>query len=282
MNKPLVFRVISDLHWGHSGSMVKEPSCLKPLFEGTEKVIFNGDTIEMKDGPGLSEAALGEKTAALHEVVKQGGAEMFLVTGNHDPFVRGPDLCRELGDRLMITHGDCIFSGLTPWSRDADDLQQFMESILARSEVSGEDPAIRVVAAAREAYRRLFTQLDRHAGARFGTLQLYLRQLWPPFRPISILHYWRKTPQLAAHWIERFAPEADFFFIGHTHRPGCWELPRPGRPPLVLVNTGCFIPYLGRLCIDCDGESIRVRKIPRRQGIFHPGQEIAAWPLTRD
>ena len=278
MKEP-VFRILSDVHWGHSASLVREAAMLDPLFEGADKVIFNGDTVEMKDIPDLRREELLERVEHLTERVRRAGAEPLLITGNHDPFVPGVDLHREADGKILLTHGDCIFTGLTPWSHDADDLHRHLEAILAGEKNRDGDPAVRLAGAAREAYRRLFRQLHRNRSGSFATLRLYCRQMWPPYRPISILHYWWKTPELALRWVESFAPQTDIFIMGHTHRPGIWKHPRTGRPPLLVCNTGSFMPFLGRLCLDWNGSTLRIRGITAKNGRFYPGREKAVYEL---
>ncbi len=40
-------RILSDLHLGHPGSLIGDVEDLRPLLEGMDTVVFNGDTCEL-------------------------------------------------------------------------------------------------------------------------------------------------------------------------------------------------------------------------------------------
>ncbi|MEZ5299776.1 MAG: hypothetical protein R3F11_03775 [Verrucomicrobiales bacterium] len=83
MREPI--RILSDLHLGHPGSLLRVAAMLRPLLDGAASIIFSGDTSRRRDGSpraktNASRCATSSRTS---------GAEATYVTGNHDPDIGG-------------------------------------------------------------------------------------------------------------------------------------------------------------------------------------------------
>ena len=115
MKEPVL--ILSDLHLGHSASRIKSAEQLRPLLEGAGTVVFNGDTFQelSKDFRPRSEVLL----EGLRKLCSELGAEPVFLPGNHDPGWEGQGWLELAEGKVIITHGDAVMWGGSPWSREA-------------------------------------------------------------------------------------------------------------------------------------------------------------------
>ena len=123
--------ILSDLHLGHRASRVRDPAELEPLFKPFRTVIFNGDTAEMRTP---EDRLIGRKLAAdLARVCHHAGCKAIFINGNHDPTISDLNHLDLHGGTLLVTHGDILFLGVAPWSREAKHYlsahRQFLEQL---------------------------------------------------------------------------------------------------------------------------------------------------------
>lgn len=273
MPHPLT-RILSDIHYGDRGSRVRALPALRPLFDGVDRLVLNGDTIDTRASkvPGLSEQLRAETLGFFREAAP---AATFL-TGNHDPDISDLHTLDLAGDRVFVTHGDILFDEIVPWGQDAatvrrrirEQLQQLGES--AAGQLEHRFRVFRQVAA---------TIPQRHQSERNAlkyTAGILADTVWPPTRFLHILRAWRTAPVLAASFTRRYRPKAGFVLIGHIHRPGYWRMPGG----LVVINTGSYCPPLGGWLVDVRDGCVTVRTVERRRGEFHPGGIVAEFPVA--
>ncbi len=267
-----VTRILSDVHYGDRGSRVRALPALRPLFEGVDRLVLNGDTIDTRASkvPGLSEALRAETLQFFRESAP---AATFL-TGNHDPDISEQHTLDLAGDRVFVTHGDILFDEIVPWGQDAATVRRRIREQLQQL---GEKAAAQL-----EHRFRVFRQVaatipQRHQSERNAlkyTAGILADTVWPPTRFLHILRAWRTAPILAASFTQRYRPKAGFVLIGHIHRPGYWRMPGG----LVVINTGSYCPPLGGWIVDVRAEHLTVRTVQRRRGEFHPGPIVAEFP----
>lgn len=262
-----MIRILSDLHYRHPAGFVQRLEQIAPLLEGVDRVIFNGDSVEARF---LAERESGQRDAEkLIAFCRAAGAEATLITGNHDPLISDSHHLDLPEYGVFATHGDILFHGLAPWSRELP----LMIAAQDRALSEAGDPCTLeplLIAARRAALAVEHLGPLPHHQAKVRTLKGFVRQVWPPGRVVRMLKAWRQMPELAARFTIEHRPEAQCIFFGHTHRAGVWR--RRGR---LIVNTGGFLPWAGLLMADVDEHGVRVRKIKERQGSFYPGRYIA-------
>jgi len=264
---PPITRILSDLHFGHKSSVVREWSQIAPLMEGADRILFNGDTVEMRF---LEEREKAFADAdALRQLCEQAGAGTVFLTGNHDPLLTDIHLMELAGGAVMVTHGDILFPGLSPWSSEARRLIEAHTRELAALEKPDD------LASQLAAMRRAALALE-HLGETFrrqqkpGLLRAVQHHIWPPWRPLSIVVAWMRTPSLANTLAARHAPHTRFVALGHTHFSGIW---RCGKR--IIINTGGFLPLARRLAIDLEDQTLTVREIVSKGGLFRFGRVVA-------
>jgi predicted phosphodiesterase len=266
--------ILSDLHLGHRASQIRDPEEIAPILKEARAVVFNGDTVEMRTGV---DRPVGRRmAAAVARLCHSIGCRATFINGNHDPSVSKIDHLDLLDGRVLVTHGDILFLGVAPWSRQALAYRKIHLRALAHL---GPDALInfekRLLATKRASLRlQLLEQpVTEHAAA--PKLPVLLLQAWPPHRPFMIIHAWLQTPTLAARLCELFRPEARYIVIGHTHYPGYWR-----RGQITVINTGSYVLHFGALAVILDGASVEIRKIKKQKEGFALGKRIARFRET--
>jgi predicted phosphodiesterase len=257
--------ILSDLHLGHRASRIDDTSRLEPLIRPFRTAIFNGDTAELWHA---ADRPLGRKlTADLARFCHHVGCKAIFVNGNHDPDISEVNHLDLHGGALLVTHGDILFLGVAPWSKEAKHYLSAHRRILKGL---GEDALgsfeHQLLATKRASLELQLWENPVDRGSLSG-LRLLALQAWPPSRPFKIVHAWCQTPSIAADMMKLFRPQAHVALIGHTHYPGVWH--RSGR---VVINTGSFLHYMSALAAIIDGERLEVRLVNQRNGNFTLGK----------
>lgn len=267
-----LLRILSDVHYGDRASRVRRLAQLRPLADGVDELVCNGDMMDTRPGPRP------HHTAACRAEVESfaAGHAMTFLTGNHDPDLSPHHFLALAGGQVLATHGDIVFDDIVPWGREAPLFRARIAAALGnlppreRQRLEQRFAVWRGVAASIP---------QRHQSEPHGLK--YLRgfvadTLWPPLRVLRVLQAWRThAPRIAAfargHW-----PAARFLLIGHTHRAGI----TPFADGRVVINTGAFAPPFGSYAVDLTREALHVRRVEERGGEFRPGATIAAFPLA--
>jgi predicted phosphodiesterase len=266
--------IISDLHLGHRASQIRDPEELVPILKEGRSVIFNGDTVEMRtpvDRP------VGRHMAAvIARLCHSIGCRATFVNGNHDPSVSKVDHLDLMDGRILVTHGDILFLGVAPWSRQALAYRRIHLRALA---TLGPDALMnfekRLLAAKRTSIKLQMLERPVTEHSKAPKLAVLVQQFWPPHRPFMILHAWLQTPTLAARLCDLFRPNAKYVIVGHTHYPGLWK-----RGPVTVINTGSYVLHFGALAVLLEGESIEIRKVIKQKEGFALGKRVARFQET--
>ena len=267
-------RILSDSHFGHPASLAGSPADLVPLLKGFPTVVFNGDTVEYRFRKDR-ELAL-QNIEAVKQVCEEQNTTPVFINGNHDPAVSQCNHLDLADGAVLVTHGDMLFLDISPWSNEARVMGRAHR--LALEEI-GED-AFMDFEKRLHASKRASLALELHESTlprgRLARLVTYLREGWPPWRPLQILKCWAEFPGKAALLAHTFRPHARLILIGHSHYGGIWR-----RGPRIVINTGSFLPIAGRTVADLEGSRLTVRKIVVRGGRFGTGKTVATFDATK-
>ncbi len=268
-----VIRILSDLHYGDLGGRVRTLAMLRPLFDGADALVLNGDTLDTRPGP--DPAGTAALRAEVLDFFRRSAPPTTLLTGNHDPDISDQHTLDLANGQVLLMHGDVIFDDLVPWSQDAPIIRQRLAEQLGPL-----TPADREHLDPRSVvYRRVAASIpQRHQSERNGLKHAwgYIQDtVWPPMRVLRILGAWHRAPRLTAALTRRSRPQAKYAIIGHIHRPGSWRHANG----VTVLNTGSFGPPLGGCVVDVLPDGLRQRRIIPRAGEFHLGKTIAEFPL---
>ncbi|MEY2879586.1 MAG: hypothetical protein RLZZ15_1966 [Verrucomicrobiota bacterium] len=271
---PRLLRIFSDVHYGDPASRVRRLAQLRPLLDGVDHVVLNGDTLDTR--PGRRPIYTAECRAAVETFFGEHSAATTYLTGNHDPDISPHHALDLAGGQVFVTHGDILWDNIVPWGRDAAPIGRRIAAGLAEL-----TPAARATLAARFAVWRhvAASTPQRHQSEPRGLrylLAFLADTLWPPLRTLRVLGAWRGEAPLAAALARAHRPRAKFVLLGHTHRP------RAGRTVagVTAINTGSFCAPLGGCVVDLAPGRLAVRCVVRRGGEFRAGRIVAEFPLA--
>jgi predicted phosphodiesterase len=270
-----LIRIISDIHFGDRASLVGEVGQLTPLFDGATEVIFNGDTLDTRDGPNPAHTAQCRETVLAF--TRATGVPTTFHTGNHDPDFSSDHWTHLSNHGVFVIHGDILFDDIVPWGQDAPEIRRRLASSLREHGVS--EPThipLSLRMAIWRSVARAIPQRHQSERDRLKYAWHFLADtVWPPTRFSAIFRAWRHEPRLAAELLARERLTARFVVVGHTHRPA---IRRAG--PTTVINTGSFTAPFGANAVELRRDFIRVRRVQRRGGEFHPGAIVAEFPLA--
>lgn len=268
MSNPL-FRIISDVHFGDASSLVRKPEAMRPLFDGVQAVIFNGDTLETRTGPrAVEQRGARERFLAF---CQDHATPKHFITGNHDPDLSPHHHFDLAGGEVLVTHGDVLFKSIVPWDRNVRKLELLYAMHLERMPAERRHEFTTRLTACRAA---AYDLPSTHDLDRKGLLGLIIKT-WPPWRILHMVKAWNNLPTLAALFTRKHRPSARFVMVGHTHFPGVWD-----RHGVTVINTGSFIPLLGRQLVEIEPDAIVLRQIVHQRGEFRPGAVRDRFPLN--
>lgn len=267
----MLTRILSDLHYDDTTSQVRSLDMLRPLLDGADRVIVNGDALDsqvISHGPAL--------IAEVKSFFATHAPETLFISGNHDPDISTvPELL--LADGLIwLTHGDVFFEYLAPWSVNLPEYRRRIHALLdplppaERALLSTRYRILRAISVGLPPEHDPTNRSFSHKLARLGRIFVH------PRRPLAMLHAWLTSPRTAAEMAARHHPSARFVIFGHIHHPGVWTR----HAPRIVINTGSFTPPRGALMVEFDEKNLRVLRIVRRRGAFHPGAVVAEFPLA--
>jgi predicted phosphodiesterase len=229
-------RIFSDLHLGHKVSRINDVAALRPLLEGVNVAIFNGDTWQelARAFRPKAEAMLG----ALKAMCGEAGVSPVFLSGNHDPGWPGEGWLPLANGKVVVTHGDAILHSGSPWKREIMANPARVEAIWNAHPNANVDATERIRLA-----RAIASELrtTEHPVGRS-----FLMRAWdaavPPGRALHMIDAWMRQGTEAVRFCERYFPNAEVLVIGHFHRAGCWI-----HRDRLIINTGSFMSP-GKAC----------------------------------
>jgi predicted phosphodiesterase len=259
------YAILSDLHMGREPWRCT-PEMVRPLWQGVDHLIINGDVAELDD-PRYSDLAQRE-TLRLQELCEADGVTLTLLAGNHDPDVTDQHFLFLAGGKILITHGDSIHPAIAPWCATAPLMQAAFDKAMASFPVESKDQLGTRLEATKTAARAKWSHLKQDNFHMMGLKRMIRR----PWSFLQVLHYWYRFPDEAAAFVEQYAPQAQVLIAGHTHHQGVWR--RRGK---TIINSGGFaFPARPRRVL-IEGETITVEGATRRGESYR----LDANPITR-
>lgn len=269
MREPVL--ILSDLHLGHAASRIDSVEHLRPLLEGAGTVVFNGDTFQelARAFRPRSEALLRELRALCDEM----GIETVFLPGNHDPGWGGKGWLELAEGKIIVTHGDGVMWGGSPWSRESFERSEGIRKLWAENVEADLDPEKRLELAREVAL--LLKPPSIPKGRSF--VRRAMDALHPPRRAFEILRVWWDQANRAEAFLRRYFPEAEVLVLGHFHRMGVWQ-----RNGALIINTGAYVsPHRAKWVSFADGW-LRSGKVEEKDGEFRRGESEEVWAVGRE
>lgn len=261
--------ILSDTHLGRDKGAAVSAAALRPLWQGANHLVLNGDVAEVHHP--VHRGAAARQVMELLELAEADGVQVTMLSGNHDPYLSDVRHLRLAGGRVFITHGDVLHPAIAPWSPSADKLRTVHQLALARLDPSQRGQLEHRLAASQHAAHAEWAYLEANK-SRSALGELMQR----PWLIPRILMYWHRIPRLAAEFAAEHVPDARFIVLGHTHHQGVWHVANR-----VIINTGAFgFPAKPWAAVLDQGE-LAVRPILFDRSTYRLSKRpVASFPIT--
>lgn len=277
--------ILSDMHFGRTNV---QPSQLRPLWQGADRLIINGDVAELAD-QGLRGAA-ARMVVELRDTCEADGVDVTLLSGNHDPMISDIRYLRLFGGDVFITHGDVLHPAISPWTSHRKQYQRLQAQTYAKLDPRSSNFEDRLATSQYASHflwdhfashvpapadgnesstgrRSIPSRFRRYCAMNLQRMDKVARALW----------YWRDIPQRAIRFARWQAPECRFFIFGHIHRSGIWH--DHGR---VIINTGAYAFPARPHAVVIDHAQLSVHRLRLHDGVYRfDNGAINSWPLYR-
>jgi predicted phosphodiesterase len=258
------YAILSDLHMGREPWRASA-EMLRPLWQGVDHLIINGDVAELLDPRYVDLAE--QETLRLQELCEADRVTLTLLAGNHDPDVTDQHFLFLAEQKILITHGDSVHPAIAPWCATAPLMQAAFEKAMAASPLQTHNDLASRLAATKTAAR---AKWEHVRGGNFHMMGLK-RMLRRPMSFFEVLRYWHRFPDDAAAFVEKYAPQSSVLITGHTHKKGIWT--RRGK---TIINTGGFaFPTTPRRVV-IEGTRIVVHEAIKDGKVYHPAPKAVA------
>ncbi|MGY8752957.1 MAG: metallophosphoesterase family protein [Phycisphaerales bacterium] len=255
--------ILSDIHFCKRGSSVNSVEQLRPLWQGYDELILNGDTSELHCAQHTEKAE--EAVAAIKAMTDEDDVQLTLICGNHDPTISDLEHKWYCNKQVLVFHGHAPIFGGAPWSWR---YKHFAESHASQLQGTGDGFDEQLSAVRTASIQSATGEFNEHKPSTFRLSLLVIPSI------IKILKCWKRYPTYVSKWANQFAPTAKFIITGHTHHAGIWN-----REDKVIINTGCYgFPSHPR-AVEIDGNKITVYKIYKRKHVYTLGSECASWKV---
>ena len=282
--RPRRIVILSDTHLSDGRRGAGSVEALRPLWQGADRLIFNGDTVEMRS-PRTRDAA-HQRLEELQQLTAADGVELTLIAGNHDPFVSELDWLEVVGGAVVLMHGDLLHPAVRPWAeavawlRADRDHQAELHANASAEPCDHDEPSAADFQQQLAATKRAAVREWREANqARFEAAQLSRPVRW--WRKVQRLSrawfYWTVFPGRAHRFAEEEFPRAQFVVFGHIHTPGDWVEPNalgPVRDRVVIYTGSFYLPPRPRAVV-IEGRAVSFWKV---RGSAKRGYRLAKAP----
>lgn len=242
--------IISDTHLGHPGRRACTADTLRPLLEGVQRLVINGDCGEIQITSHRAEAA--RQITRLHDHCEHAGVELVLLSGNHDAYISDLRHLLLADGRVLLTHGDVLHPAIAPWCTDADNIAADARAAISMLPADRRNDPLERLKVTQHIAHRSFVSTSRVGPHDLTWVTTF------PRRACALLNFWMKAPGWAAAFAEQFTPEAQVVVFGHSHLTGCWR-----RGKRLVINTGSFAFPHRPWAVELDGDRLTVRRLRR-------------------
>jgi len=222
--------ILSDTHLAGNGQGAGSAEALRPLWQGADELILNGDVAELSD-PNCRVGAARD-VIAIRDLCEADGVRLTVLSGNHDPHLTDRRFLRLCHGEVFLTHGDMLHPAISPWTTYAKQLRELHQDALQQLELIDRAQLDNQAMAAAHASNLKWEHLAEHPHPQRGPL---MSRLEKACKLPKVLWFWHGLPRLAGRFAQRYAPDARFFIFGHIHRAGVWRFGEQ-----TIINTGSY------------------------------------------
>lgn len=222
--------ILSDTHLAGNGQGAGSADALRPLWQGADELILNGDTAELSHPTQRAGAA--REVMRIQDLCEEDGVRLTFLSGNHDPLITDRRFLRLCSGEVFLTHGDMLHPAISPWTSYAKQLKELHQDALSHLDLMDRAQLDHQAMAAAHASHMKWEHIAEHEPPKLGPIA---KKIDIAGKVTRVLWFWHRLPKLAARFAQRYAPEARFFIFGHIHRAGVWHFGEQ-----TIINTGSY------------------------------------------
>jgi UDP-2,3-diacylglucosamine pyrophosphatase LpxH len=222
--------ILSDTHLAGNGQGAGSADALRPLWQGADELIMNGDIAELSHPTLRADAA--REVIRIQDLCEADGVRLTFLSGNHDPMLTDRRFLRLCSGEVFVTHGDMLHPAISPWTSYAKQLRELHEDALKQLDLMDRAQLDQQAMAAAHASNLKWDHLAEHDPPKLSAIGKHADRAR---KVAKVLWYWHRLPKLAAAFAQRYAPESRFFIFGHIHRAGVWRFGEQ-----TIINTGAY------------------------------------------
>jgi len=222
--------ILSDTHLAGNGQGAGSADALRPLWQGADELIMNGDIAELSHPTERANAA--RQVMRLQDLCEEDGVRLTFLSGNHDPLITDRRFLRLCHGEVFLTHGDMLHPAISPWTSYASQLKDLHSDALAQLSQHDRADLDQQAMAAAHASNLKWDHLAEHEQPKLGPIA---KKIDMAGKVARVLWFWHRLPKLAAKFAQQYAPDARFFIFGHIHRAGIWHFGNQA-----MINTGSY------------------------------------------
>lgn len=243
--------ILSDTHLAADGQGAGSADALRPLWQGADELVMNGDTAELSHPTQRADAA--RQILRLQDLCEEDGVRLTFLSGNHDPLITDRRFLRLCSGEVFLTHGDMLHPAISPWTSYAKQLRELHDDALSQLELIDRAQLDQQAMAAAHASHIKWDHLAEHAMPTLGPVA----DKFDKARKVAkVLWFWHRLPKIAARFAQRYAPEARFFIFGHIHRAGVWRFGNQ-----TIINTGAYHCPRNPHAVVLDDQTLSVHRV---------------------
>lgn len=262
--------ILSDTHLANPGRGAHSAAALRPLWQGADELVINGDVAEVADEHLRGAAA--RQVVELLRLAEVDGVRVTLISGNHDPLITDRRYLRLAQREVFLTHGDILHPAISPWTDHGKDMARLhADAVMSLDPAKARDMDAQLAACkhASAAQWDEFVTRPHKPGSLANFVPYRVRRPLAQKaalarKLVKAAYYWQTIPRRAMGFARRFAPESRFFVFGHIHRAGIWTDPGagPNGQDRYIINTGAY-------------------QNPRNpRAVVIQGQDLSVWPVV--
>ena len=245
--------IFSDIHAPVPfGCHEKIETYVRPHWQGSNMVIFNGDTINWtsnfphNDTQGVVEY--------IQKICAEDSVKPLILAGNADFLISDKHFFYHEESQTFVFHGEVVFPEVSPWRLEHNILKaRYFEFFKENSAMFDSELELKFAASKHVINIYEFDESFQK--------KLYYRLPWVinPICWLNLQKVWKTFPQRTAEFAKCYYPDVKHVVVGHFHKAGVWNI-----DGVEVICTGAFRTLSTPLMVTLEGNTVAIKKLKCR------------------
>jgi predicted phosphodiesterase len=244
--------VFSDIHGTVPiGWSEKIEKFIRPHWQETDMVIFNGDTINWTSNYQQNDTeAVVEH---IQKICSEDSVTPLILAGNADFLISDEHFFYHEDSQTFVFHGEVVFPEVSPWRLEHKLLNKRYCDFL-KDNSHKFDSELDLKFAASKHVINIYEFDDSFQK------KLYYRFPWiiNPVSWFNLLKVWKTFPKRTAEFAKCYYPDVKHVVVGHFHKAGIWNI-----DGIEVICTGAFRKFSAPLMVSIEGTNVEYQNIKK-------------------